>query len=936
MLGLALLLSGAAALIFEIVWVHRTGLVFGNSVWATSLVLASFMAGLAFGNYIASRIGDRIQRPILVYGLIELAIGATGVLLTVLLPRLPALLAPVFGGLQGVPWLVNPVRLILSFALLVIPTTAMGLTLPLVVAALCRRGIGFGPTLGVFYGLNTLGAVGGVILAETVLVLRFGVRGAAYTAAGCNLVAFVLAALNSRWLRSEVEAAPVRRQGPSVRVRAARLLLAAFLLGWALLALEVLWFRFLLMFVVNSSQAIALMLAVVLAGIGIGGFAGAGIVRLRLNTMQSLFVLTLTAAATTVLTYRLFEGQLEAVARYAAMFELWYARHYAWTTVLAYSLHLMLPGSLVSGALFALVGQALKSELDENARTAGLLTLANTVGAMLGALAGAFVLLPSLGLERSFWMIAVVYVLAAMLVGRRGLWAPLRWRGVALGAVALIVVGLLATFPFGLMRDVFIPLVAKKYEGDGSKIIATREGPTETILYMRNDWLGEPLEYRLVTNGFSMSSTNYAAKRYMRLYAFWPAIVAAKPIQNALVISYGVGVTASAVRDLPTVEHADVVDTSRDIVEMSDLVYQQEQHPLRDPRVQIHIEDGRHFLQTARRRYDLITGEPPPPRCPGIGNLYSREYFQLIHDRLTDGGVTTYWLPIHDLLKEDVTAIIRAFGDVFENGSVWNGTPSDWMLVGFRGDPQPATLEGFVAWWEHPVIGPQLAEMGLEVPEQLGATFLGDARYWREITAETPPLTDDWPKRLRPLYGAPSPERMQFFSAVVNPYRTRSEFAQSPFIHRLWPQELRLRTDNFFELQHLVNIALSESDPIGRIDQLHRLLTTTQLSTLPLWCMGATPRHVEIAAASAISGEREYLLAIAALAGRRYRDTARFFESAREHGVTDWRARYLQVYALCMAGDTEAAKRLAGPLRARATDADQVRFWQWLRATLGV
>jgi hypothetical protein len=432
-----------------------------------------------------------------------------------------------------------------------------------------------------------------------------------------------------------------------------------------------------------------------------------------------------------------------------------------------------------------------------------------------------------------------------------------------------------------------------------------------------------------------MSGTTNAAIRYMSLYAYWPAVVSGKPIRDALVISYGVGVTAGAVRDLPDVAHVDVVDTSRDIIEMSDLVYSEAEHPLRDPRVHTHIEDGRHFLLTADRRYDLITGEPPPPRLPGITSLYSREYFQLIHDRLNDGGVTTYWLPIHDLLAEDAKAIIRGFCDVFEDCSVWNGTPSDWMLVGFRGQPQPATADAFAAWWQQG-LGLKLAAIGIDVPEQIGATFLGDAKYWKETTADTPPLTDNFPKRLRPLYAPPPNERARFFSAVVSTQRARAQFATSPFIATLWPAVLRQRTDACFESQQLVNVALGGVDPIGAIEHIHRLLTTGELPTLTLWLLGANVRQVAIAKHSSTPGERELVLAMAALAERRFAESAALFQQARDRGLGDRTTNCLHVYALCMAGDLEAARARAATLRALLRDNSLQPFWAWMKQTFGV
>jgi spermidine synthase len=235
--------------------------------------------------------------------------------------------------------------------------------------------------------------------------------------------------------------------------------------------------------------------------------------------------------------------------------------------------------------------------------------------------------------------------------------------------------------------------------------------PLETILLMQRKWLGEPVYTRLVTNGFSMSGTNVSALRYMRYFVYWPLAVHRGLLRNVLVICYGVGVTAGAARDIPDVETIDVVDISRDVVAMSDVLYTTDAHPLHDPRVRVHVEDGRQFLQSTPRRFDLITGEPPPPRTPGAVNIYTREYFQLVFDRLADNGIATYWLPVgRPDPGTNVNAIVAAFCDVFADCSLWNATPYDLMLAGTRGTPGPIAEDDFVRPWTPPALRTRLSK----------------------------------------------------------------------------------------------------------------------------------------------------------------------------------------------------------------------------------
>jgi hypothetical protein len=183
--------------------------------------------------------------------------------------------------------------------------------------------------------------------------------------------------------------------------------------------------------------------------------------------------------------------------------------------------------------------------------------------------------------------------------------------------------------------------------------VAAREGLSQTTFYLAHDFLGEPLFLRLATNSYSMASTAIGVQRYMKLFAYLPAALHPR-IERALLICFGVGMTASALTDLPDLRSLEVVDVSRDILDMSDVVHaDRARHPLRDPRVRTHVEDGRFFLQTTTARNDLITGEPPPPKMAGVASLYTREYFELVKERLNPGGIATYWLPAYLLLEDE-------------------------------------------------------------------------------------------------------------------------------------------------------------------------------------------------------------------------------------------------------------------------------------------
>ena len=311
-------LSGAAGLIFEMVWFHRSGLVFGSSVWATSLVLSSFMGGLAIGSAIIAHRGHRVRRFLRTYAALEVTVALSGVAVTHALPGLTHAIVILTSPVAESLWVINVVRFGAAFTILLVPSTAMGATLPLLVAALARWRTGFGSALGRLYGWNTLGAVAGVVGAEVWLVGRFGVAGSAWFAALLGVSAATCALrLSGRTGETDAEhlAVPAavrtalrsRPGGPPRHRRRWSLLVCSFLSGGTLLALEVVWFRFLTMYVLSTTLAASLMLAVVLAAIGLGGLSAAAWLRRSPTAATRLPVVAFAAGCAVVASYAAFD-----------------------------------------------------------------------------------------------------------------------------------------------------------------------------------------------------------------------------------------------------------------------------------------------------------------------------------------------------------------------------------------------------------------------------------------------------------------------------------------------------------------------------------------------------------------------------------------------------------------------------------------------------
>ncbi|PYR82135.1 MAG: hypothetical protein DMF87_02720 [Acidobacteria bacterium] len=604
------------------------------------------------------------------------------------------------------------------------------------------------------------------------------------------------------------------------------------------------------------------------------------------------------------------------------------------------SLPLMLPVSFVSGMFFPIVGVALRREFRSEIQTAGVLTLVNTIGAAIGSLAAGFVMLPLAGIERTVFTIAIVYGgIGALLM-----WRPVKGRPTAIGyAAGLASVIALAMFPFGELNDRLVSIPVERFaEGEPERrLIAVREGLTETIVFFQRMLLGKPVSDVMLTNSFSMSTTGYGVRRYQKLYVWWPVAVHPE-LKHALLIGYGVGNTAKALTDTASIESIDLVDLSRDILAMAPVVFPNEgDQPLLDPRMHVHIEDGRYFLQTSNQQFDLITGEPPPPGIAGVENLYSREYFQLMRDRLADGGLVTYWLPLADLSDVSTKAILRAFCDVFDDCSIWNGSGTNLMIVGSRGTHAVVSDRQFRAQWSTPAVAAEMKRLGVERPEQLGALFIGDASFVRALVDNAEPLTDDRPKLIEAPFSSPT-AGSDLLASIADTGAARTRFQTSPLIARLWPSALLSSSVPYFDVQHVIDAHMYGSllRQSLALEDVHRILTGSTVDMPVLWRL-ASNSDIQRVVSSATPDEQmnpllQYHLAIRLLSERSYRQAADAFERATASPQVRDNAFVLYIYSLCVSGQRAKAQQTSREAFAASGVSSLPPLWIWMKETFGI
>jgi spermidine synthase len=926
-----LFLSGIGALIFETLWLRLSGLAFGNSVWAAALILSSFMAGLALGNAIAASSRVRRWRPLHLYAVLEVLVALFGCTIVFGLPLMGELMRPVWQMLWNYQPTLIGLRFVLSFLILLIPTTAMGLTLPVLVEDPILRRANFGQAIGFLYGSNTLGAVAGAVVGEAYLIEAFGLRGTGLTAGLASCIAAAIALFVSK--RDGDTAALIPERALPLRLHVSyrppwRLLFVSFGTGAIVLCLEVVWFRFLRLYVPSSSTAFAVMLVVVLAGIGLGSIVAGAIHRRSAQLNQWLPVLLLLAAIATLFSYLFFPGEL--VQTRTGVFDV------SWQQIGLLSIALMFPVAFLSGILFPSIVACVQASVEDRMNSTGITTLFNTTGAAAGPLLASFLLLPSIGYQWSLILCATGYALLGILVCERSTWSLRRPIGlVTIGLCAALIL-FLAVFPYHRAEKHFAH-ASRPYETDDqgrllAHVVKKVEGVSDTLQLLRRDLFGEPYYYRLLTNAFSMSATNPRNQRYMRLFAYLP--LAFRPeSEEVLLICYGCGVTADAFLHGLHVKRMDVVDISKEVFALADFYSGVNySNPLHDPRTHAIVQDGRFFLQASPRQYDIISGEPPPPKVAGSVNLYTEEFFSLMNSRLKEGGIATFWLPINQLKVEEAKAILRAFHNAFANTSIWASADLEWIMMGIKGPGRRIKEEEIARLWSEATTSADLTRIGMEVPQQLGALFLMDGDEIDRITRDIAPLADSYPKRLS---DAPWDEQAshQFAWPYMEASSAIRRFTSSPLINRIWPESLNNSLPSLSLLRQ--SRYLSEVMGSNKLAELDLYLRHSRLRTPVLEVLDSDEFRLSIAervARNSGSPPAETLpdLTAGALASRNISGAIRFLETERNRGSTNVNGILLLTYLYCLNGDVAKAETLVAG-NAGSIKKDGFVDWLWAK-----
>ncbi len=639
--------SGAVGLLDEVIFFKYLSLSFGATAYASSAVLVAFMGGLAGGAALAARWDRRVDRPLRVYGLLEIAVGVACAVTPWLFAAVARAYLVVAAGASSL-LVLQVVRGALAGAVVLLPTLAMGATLPLVARVAGTR-------VTLLYGANTAGGAFGALLATYAVIPALGLaaslRAGACVSVGVGTVALVLARASVVPLSPPPAGIGGRPGGGPIGTS---LLVASAASGLLVFACEVVFVHLLALVDGTSVYVFGLVLAVFLVALSLGTPASRVLARrLGAGALPTSLALSGFALAVSLAAWDRLPDVFVAMGSHVSS---WAGREAVRGVVAALAIGLP---AVAMGTTFPLVLDAVSARDDRGAQT-GRLTAVNTVASMAGSLLGGFVLLPWLGSQQGLVAIAVSYGACALLVRGR---VPLRLERSPLALVAAAGVVLLVTPRWDLARL-----------ASGTNVYFAAQPEQGPVVWMDEDVHGGVVTvterqglYTMWTNGkYQGDSGPQMAAQHG--FADVPAMFVPH-FGSALVIGLGTGTTLAATAAYPF-ERIDLAELSPGIVKAAGTFFRNvNEGVLDEPRVHVSLQDGRNMLAVGARRYDLITVELTSIWFAGAANLYNREFYATAAARLSDGGVLSQWIQLHHTTLREIASQMATARAVFPHAA---------------------------------------------------------------------------------------------------------------------------------------------------------------------------------------------------------------------------------------------------------------------------
>jgi spermidine synthase len=785
MIYLLVFLSGLAGLTYEILWMKQLGLLFGSTAHAASATLAAFFAGLAVGSWFWGRRVAKGGNSLRTYAWLEVGIGVTALLYFFILRFYHHIYPSVYQSIDSEVLLLL-IKFALALLLIFPPAFCMGGTIPVIGQYMIRKQSSFGTTSALLYGINTLGAATGATLAGFFFPLWIGFTATCAGAIVITAMVAISAFLLSRKPLAPEDWKPEPAENPkqkgkkgkkkkpqqvedqeTVRGRKA-VTLVCFLSGFGVLALEVLWTRMFAQVLENSVYTFAAILVVVLICLATGSLISSRLARLKTPTSFVLAVLTLLGGIAVLLTPFVFM-QLTDSFQILVSEGSWggYVLLIFKTGFLTVG-----PPALLLGTVFPFLMKVEEKHAVSAGRSLGRLASVNTVGAIVGATLCGFFFLETFGMWRTMQLIAVIYLVAALVI-------PIDWDGKGLTVKVAGVLSLLLIF--SVLSPTELPVTSVDKMRHKEKVLETWEGSDCTVAATRDKY-GISLK---INSHYNLGSTG--AYMQEKLQADIPLMVYPET-EDVFFLGMGTGITAGSsldeqfkVKRVVTCELVPEVITAAKKY-MTDIDgFDCTGGLFTDRRSKIYAKDGRHYLMASGDRFDMVNADLFVPFRSGAGSLYSKEHFVSVKKSLKPGGVFFQWLPLYQVTENEFSIIAKTMLEVFDQVSLWrnNFQPGEevFAFVGHKDmEPLPACEIDASAQKFMAIAGKNhydLQQLALPFNSQTILFFYcGNLTESKELFADYPVNSDD-----KPVIEYMAPRSYRNKTGNASPWFTGSKIA---------------------------------------------------------------------------------------------------------------------------------------------------------------
>lgn len=678
-LVIVLFLSGVSALVYQIIWIRKFGLVFGVDVYTMATVLTAFMGGLAIGSLIFGRLVDRINNPLLLFMLLEFGIGLFAVIFPFTFKGLISLYIPIIQKWGLTEYSAQLIKFIFSVIYLLIPTTLMGGTLPVIFKFFVKHLNNLGWHISTLFTINNLGAVAGCFLAGFILIKSFGLNTSLYIAASLNLINAMAVFLVSSSrpekisiVKTEDFSSVKTGQSNSLTKPLLNLVLWVFAIeGFTTLAFEVIWTRIFIGFSYDKTTYFSSVIVLsVIFGLSLGSITVSRLVDRRKNLVGILAALEILIGLISMLMLILFSKISLQLNLHRSVFEPWIkiiGKEY-----LLFFLFLLIPAAL-TGMVYPIVSKLYTDNIDKLGKRMGMIGFLDNIGSVLGSFMAGFIFIPFLGVVRSFTIVVVINIVLGVLLILFSNALNKRIRVISLAITLPATFILMLNAP---AKRYFSWWDKSKYElwsNFVEKIPFYYEGVDGTVtLRQYYNYIG------LNINGHNTAYTSLKDQIVNRMLGYVPYMVHPDP-ERALVIGFGLGFTVESLIQ-PKIKTVDVAEICSGVIKSGLVMNDWNNEALKNPKVHAYLEDGRELLFRTKEKYDIITSNAVHPRLSN--NIYTQDFYELCSEKMNKGGIMCQWATPNWLNEREFKAQVKAFINAFNFVQLWYINEYTIILIG--------------------------------------------------------------------------------------------------------------------------------------------------------------------------------------------------------------------------------------------------------------